>query len=81
MSRMMVVVLALRNGKGMPRLMRGLTSRTRWRRAWKYSWTTEAVNWAFDNDIQILTHANGEAASDLLIAAILLLLAAVYRRT
>ena len=30
----------------------------------------DAVDWAFKNDIQILTHANGEAASDLLIAAI-----------
>ncbi len=30
----------------------------------------DAVNWAFENDIQILTHSNGEAASDLLIAAI-----------
>ena len=29
-----------------------------------------AVDWAFENHIQILTHANGEAASDLLIAAI-----------
>ena len=40
MSRMIVVVLAFRNGKGMPRPMRGLTSRTRWRRAWKYSTMT-----------------------------------------
>ncbi len=46
MSRMMVVVLALRNGKGMPRPMRGLTSRTRWRRAWKYSMITAVTNWA-----------------------------------
>lgn len=30
----------------------------------------DAINWAYDNDVQILTHANGEAASDLLIAAI-----------
>ena len=30
----------------------------------------DAVDWAFANDIQILTHANGEAASDLLIASI-----------
>ena len=30
----------------------------------------DAVDWAFANDIQILTHSNGEAASDLLIAAI-----------
>ncbi len=30
----------------------------------------DAVDWAFANDVQILTHANGEAASDLLIAAI-----------
>jgi predicted amidohydrolase YtcJ len=30
----------------------------------------DAVNWAFENSIQILTHSNGEAASDLLIAAI-----------
>jgi predicted amidohydrolase YtcJ len=29
-----------------------------------------AVDWAFANKIQILTHSNGEAASDLLIAAI-----------
>ena len=29
----------------------------------------DAVNWAYANDIQILTHANGEAASDMLIAA------------
>ena len=43
---MMVVVLAFRNGKGIPRLMRGLTSRTRWRRAWKYSTMTAVTNWA-----------------------------------
>ena len=30
----------------------------------------DAVNWAFENDIQIITHANGEGASDRLIAAI-----------
>lgn len=30
----------------------------------------DAVDWAFRNDIQIMTHSNGEAASDLLIAAI-----------
>jgi hypothetical protein len=30
----------------------------------------EAVDWAFANGIQILTHANGEGASDMLIAAI-----------
>jgi predicted amidohydrolase YtcJ len=30
----------------------------------------DAVDWAFANDIQILTHANGEGASDMLIAAI-----------
>ncbi|MGD8430188.1 MAG: amidohydrolase family protein [Ectothiorhodospiraceae bacterium] len=30
----------------------------------------EAIDWAFANDVQILTHANGERASDLLIAAI-----------
>lgn len=29
----------------------------------------EAVDWAYANDIQILTHASGEAASDALIAA------------
>ncbi len=46
MSRMIVVVLALRNGKGMPRLMRGFTSRTRCRRAWKYSVMTAVTNWA-----------------------------------
>jgi predicted amidohydrolase YtcJ len=31
---------------------------------------TDAVAWAFANDVQILTHANGEAAQDMLIAAI-----------
>lgn len=30
----------------------------------------EAVDWAFANGIQILTHSNGEAASDMLIAAL-----------
>lgn len=30
----------------------------------------EAIGWAFENNIQILTHANGEAASDLLIKAV-----------
>ena len=30
----------------------------------------DAVNWAYENDIQIITHANGEAASDELIAFI-----------
>lgn len=30
----------------------------------------DAVNWAYANDIQLLTHANGEGASDMLIAAI-----------
>ncbi|WP_236545267.1 amidohydrolase [Tropicimonas marinistellae] len=30
----------------------------------------DAVDWAFSNDIQILTHSNGEAASDVLLAAI-----------
>ena len=30
----------------------------------------DAINWAFENNIQILTHVNGEAASDLLIAAV-----------
>jgi len=29
----------------------------------------DSVQWAYANDIQIITHANGEAASDLLIAA------------
>lgn len=32
--------------------------------------TTEAVRWAYENGIQILTHANGEGASDMLLAAI-----------
>jgi predicted amidohydrolase YtcJ len=30
----------------------------------------DAIDWAFANDIQIMTHANGEAANDLLLAAI-----------
>ena len=30
----------------------------------------DAVNWCFEHDFQILTHANGEGASDMLIAAI-----------
>ncbi|MCG6926388.1 MAG: amidohydrolase family protein, partial [Acidobacteria bacterium] len=30
----------------------------------------DAVDWAYANDIQIITHANGEAASDLLIQAL-----------
>jgi len=30
----------------------------------------DAVDWAFENNIQILTHANGEGASDMLIAAL-----------
>ncbi len=30
----------------------------------------DAIDWAFSNDIQIMTHANGEAASDQLIAMI-----------
>ena len=30
----------------------------------------DAVDWSYTNNIQLLTHANGEAASDLLIAAI-----------
>jgi hypothetical protein len=29
----------------------------------------DAIDWAFENGIQILTHANGEGASDMLIAA------------
>ncbi len=29
----------------------------------------DAVKWAYANDVQLLTHSNGEAASDLLIAA------------
>jgi predicted amidohydrolase YtcJ len=30
----------------------------------------DAINWAFDNNIQIITHSNGEGASDILLAAI-----------
>lgn len=30
----------------------------------------DSVDWAFENDIQILVHSNGEAASDLLLASI-----------
>lgn len=30
----------------------------------------DAVDWAFENEIQVITHANGEAASDLFIAAV-----------
>lgn len=30
----------------------------------------DSVDWAFENDIQILAHSNGEAASDLLLASI-----------
>lgn len=30
----------------------------------------DAIDWAFANDVQILTHANGEAASDLLLSSI-----------
>jgi predicted amidohydrolase YtcJ len=29
----------------------------------------DAIDWAYANDVQVITHANGEAASDLLIAA------------
>ncbi|MEX0280276.1 MAG: amidohydrolase [Arenibacterium sp.] len=32
--------------------------------------TQDAVHWAYENGIQILTHANGEGASDMLISAI-----------
>lgn len=32
--------------------------------------TQDAVNWCYENDIQIIVHANGEGASDMLIAAI-----------
>ncbi|MDW4499262.1 amidohydrolase [Sulfitobacter sp. D35] len=32
--------------------------------------TQDAVNWCFGNGLQIITHANGEGASDMLIAAI-----------
>jgi len=30
----------------------------------------DAVNWAFEHDIQLLTHSNGEGATDMLLAAI-----------
>jgi hypothetical protein len=30
----------------------------------------DAIDWAFENDIQIITHSNGEGASDMLIAGI-----------
>jgi predicted amidohydrolase YtcJ len=30
----------------------------------------DAVNWAYENNIQLLTHSNGEGASDMLISAI-----------
>src|SRR5690606_10710939 len=32
--------------------------------------TFDAIDWAFANNIQVITHANGEAASDLLLAAV-----------
>ena len=32
--------------------------------------TIDAVDWAFANNVQIITHSNGEAASDLLIASV-----------
>lgn len=32
--------------------------------------TQDAINWAYENGIQIITHANGEGASDMLISAI-----------
>ncbi len=32
--------------------------------------TQDAINWAYEHDIQIMTHANGEGASDMLIEAI-----------
>jgi predicted amidohydrolase YtcJ len=32
--------------------------------------TQDAVNWCYANNIQIITHANGEGASDMLIAAV-----------
>lgn len=32
--------------------------------------TMEAINWAYENDIQVITHSNGEGASDMLLAAI-----------
>jgi len=36
----------------------------------KMDQVVDAVDWAFENDIQILTHANGEGASDMLLAAV-----------
>ena len=30
----------------------------------------DAIDWAFENDIQVITHSNGEGASDMLIAGI-----------
>jgi predicted amidohydrolase YtcJ len=30
----------------------------------------DAINWCYDNGIQVITHANGEGASDMLIAAL-----------
>lgn len=36
----------------------------------KASQVQDAINWAYEHNIQILTHSNGEAASDLLIASI-----------
>jgi predicted amidohydrolase YtcJ len=35
-----------------------------------YAQVIDAIDWAFANNVQIMSHANGEAASDLLIAAI-----------
>ena len=32
--------------------------------------TLDAVNWCYENNLQIITHANGEGASDMLIAAL-----------
>ncbi len=32
--------------------------------------TQDAINWSYENEIQIITHANGEGASDMLIEAI-----------
>jgi predicted amidohydrolase YtcJ len=32
--------------------------------------TRDAVDWCYENNVQIITHANGEGASDMLIAAI-----------
>ena len=45
MSRMIVVVEAFSTGNGHLRLMRGRMSRTRWRRAWKYSVAMLPTNW------------------------------------